>query len=138
MFFVTINRYGRIRGWGASVFANPENRGWQVAASVDTRSLKVEGVFSETVNGVAEFDILLLPGNVNPDTGEIPNVGSITRAKPIMDMVIILSADAFQFVGNLAMSGNLRYFHCCFQAPRYNKGLIASASFGSRSLTGEE
>lgn len=135
-----LTREGEVTGWRAEVWAHnfvigQETRlldEYQKAPERDARpSITVLGTFSRDIKGVSQVDILLMPGKPDLGKAEILSVGVILKAKPAIEARVTLSESEYQTVLALATSGNLRYFSCEFQAPRYGSALVSSLTLSS-------
>jgi hypothetical protein len=135
-----LTREGEVTGWRAEVWAHSfsvdQDQGFDQESKTpelrDARpSITVLGAFSQDVKGVSKFDIAVVPGKPHIGKAEIPCVGVILKTKPVIEAHVTLSDTEYQTVLALATTGNLRYFSCHFQAPRYGRSLITSLTFGS-------
>jgi hypothetical protein len=135
-----LTREGEVTDWRAEVWVHSFSVDPDVDFDQDQKkrvernalpSITVRGAFSQDVKGVSKFDIVVVPGKPIVGKAEIPCVGVILKAKPVIEAHITLSEMEYQTVLALATTGNLRYFSCHFQEPRYGRSLITSLTFGS-------
>lgn len=94
--------------------------------------LELRGNLEEPVNGVQDVVISMYPEDkMQVGTTRPAAVGSIIGMKPRIEVVLSWSYQEFDRVWALALSGQLKFGHLYFTAPRRNKGLVVSLSFSS-------
>ena len=96
--------------------------------------LEARGVLAESVSGTIDALITIF-SEVEPNVrgGEIPNVGAVLATRPHLSVVVSLAPDEFGLLATMMLAGRLASAHLVFQEPKYGKGLVASASFSTRS-----
>lgn len=127
-----LSRDGEITDWRMEIFAHPFNADETTRERRALPSISIFGSFNEAVNGVTKFNIMLTPGTTHIGNAEIPCVGSILRSKLEIEGHVRLSLLEYQTVLAMITTGNLRYFSCEFQTPKYGSALISSMSLDSR------
>jgi len=127
-----LSREGVITRWRASLHVLAERHRGGPRERKGSAWLTLEGELTEPVAGVSGFSIHVFPVT-EPCVGqaEIPSVGSFIRVKPVMDGVVELSGEEFNFIVTLAASGRIASCSVAFQPPRYGRALIASVGFSS-------
>ena len=58
-------------------------------------------------------------------------VGSIVQMRPQVSVVLAWPQSEFDRVWAMALGGQLKHAHFCFTKPRYNTGLVVTASFSN-------
>lgn len=126
-----LSREGLVTRWEVDVNATTVHVQPETNTRRESVYLEIFGDFTVPVNGISQFKILMMPGDLSIGLAEIPCVGSFLKAKPALEGVVRLSLTEFQTVLSLATSGNLKSCSCDFQAPRYGSGLITTMMLSS-------
>jgi hypothetical protein len=94
--------------------------------------LELRGTATEPLNGVTDAKISVsLRETPRVGTARPASVGAMLGARPALLFVLSWLPDAFDRVWTLALTGHLKFARVCFTKPRYNSGLVVSASFSS-------
>jgi len=94
--------------------------------------LELRGSLLEPVGMLRDVVVSLYPrDDCRIGTARPASIGAIVGARPALEIVISWPQIDFDRVWTLALSGKLAFAHLHFTKPRYNKGLVVSASFSS-------
>lgn len=96
--------------------------------------LSARGEFSEPVNGVTAFDLML----IGTDAKSLVNaecIGFLLRAKPALDGAVYLTSDELAALMPFAAQRCVMHCDLGFQKPRYGSGEILSLSFSTTGPT---
>jgi len=94
--------------------------------------LELRGILEEPVKGTTEIRISNCPREpLIVGTARPASVGAIIGMKPEMSIVLTWSHTEFDRLWTLALSGQLKFAHFYFTAPRYGSGLVVNASFSN-------
>jgi hypothetical protein len=98
---------------------------------IDSQSwLELRGMATEPVRDVTGVRISLYArDDLQVGTARPASVGAVIGIRPEFSIVLPLPQVDFDRIWALAVGGHLKYAHLCFTKPRYNHGLVVSASF---------
>jgi hypothetical protein len=127
-----LTRTGEILSFSASVRTSAVHRRGEEPEIESQPWLELHGKFREPVKGVTDLKVSLYPREpLTVGTARPASVGSIIGAKPELQVVLPWTYAEFDRVWALALSGHLKFTHLYFTQPRYNRGLVVSASFSN-------
>jgi len=94
--------------------------------------LELRGTLDEPVRGIHEVRISMYPRDkVEIGTARPASIGAVIGMRPEMSVVLTWPQSEFDRVWGLAVGGLLKFGHLYFTTPRYNTGLVVSASFSN-------
>lgn len=94
--------------------------------------LELRGTPDEPVRGVQEIVISMYPREkVEIGTARPASIGAVIEMRPQMSVVLTWPQSEFDRVWGLAVGGLLKFGYLYFTTPRYNTGLVVSASFSN-------
>ena len=93
-------------------------------------SLTIRGDLNTAVRDASKCEVTILQGAATSLTiHKPPGIGSVTRTKPFLDVLMALSPAEFASVLALTSSGRLAYCSLSLMPPRYGSGPLTWISF---------
>ena len=124
-----LSRTGIVSGWGLEVWAHGADGRFFEKRAGGLR-LIARGEFTESVNGVADFELMLTGGDAR-NLKEAHAVGVFLRAKPMLDGVVYLAWEELGTLVPIATLNRPLQISMSFQKPRYGSGEIHSLALST-------